>query len=562
MPYIMTSKNLSSHVNVSCCSLCQGYTEYVCLTCEVKICSTCKMKHLIRLDTKEHNINLYKYKNRVSCTRELCEKHPNQAYEMYCKICELPLCVDCKDHKEHNILDIMAVYEEHKKIINIVGKDTLYNLQVLLQMIKYEYKNCDKEAGLLTSEMAKKLRKLKAGLNVISLDGYLSSKGIEKSLLKKIQTQIDKMNKHLSKIKMFDNSPHKFSHKPVQFLRFMKKARFPDMKKIPFLVEHFLLLPTEVDLQDLIKLLNIKTNERGKRYVRNEQMLKLVSEPELQKSSSLKYLASCEHISCVTQDQAWVSEGNQIVLMEITTGKPFHILDDAVCGLWWGMHTVNIDCELLYISNDNTIMKLSYDRKAATKLFGPFLPSCQLRSLFYSSSTGDLLIGMHILNKDTHEEFGKVARYAESGQLTMTIPDDNTKETLFKDPNYVTENNNGDIVVSDYWRGVVVTDHRGKHLFTYIDTPFESRLLPRGICTDVLSNILVCDCYTETIHILNKEGCFLLYIPAQISHDPYGKPCSLSYDLNTHLLWVGSWNNTVSIYRHIHRRFALTGKSI
>nr|XP_022304747.1 uncharacterized protein LOC111111870 [Crassostrea virginica] len=148
-----------------------------------------------------------------------------------------------------------------------------------------------------------------------------------------------------------------------------------------------------------------------------------------------------------------------------------------------------------------------------------------------------------------------VVRFDKDGQLTMTIPDVHTKDTLFEDPNYIAENTNGDVVVSDYWHGVVVTDYEGKHLFTYKDTPFGSRLLPRGICTDTLSNIFVCDCYTETIQILNKEGNFLFYILAQKAHGPCGKPCSLSYDSNTHLLWVGSWNNTLSRYSHMKRPF-------
>uniref|UniRef100_A0A8W8NUN6 Uncharacterized protein n=1 Tax=Magallana gigas TaxID=29159 RepID=A0A8W8NUN6_MAGGI len=38
-----------------------------------------------------------------------------------------------------------------------------------------------------------------------------------------------------------------------------------------------------------------------------------------------------------------------------------------------------------------------------------------------------------------------------------------------------------------------------------------------------------------------------------------GRPWSLSYDVNTHRLWVGSWdNNKVCVYRYITRQDALT----
>ena len=557
MSNIMTSKNLSSYVNVSRCSECYGDTEYYCLTCEKNLCPTCKMKHSIHLDTIEHDIKLYKYKNRVPCTREPCEKHPKQVYEMYCKVCDLPLCVHCEDHKEHNIEDIMAVFEEQKQIIN-VKRDTFYNLQVKRSIINLDFKLFKNEQDALISDIVRKLQKVKDDLDTIPIVPYCTFEKNENLLVKEIQTQIYKMNKHLSKIKLFEKMPH--AHKPVQFLRFMKKARFPDIKRMPVHVQYVLLSPTEVNMQGLINLLKVKKNKRDKSNVKNQHLLKLILEPELQESSFLKHFESCEHISCVTGNQAWISQGSQIALIEITTGKYLHMLNDAVSGFWWGLHTVNADCELFYISSENSVIKLSYDRKSATTFLGNVHPSHQLRSLYCSKSTGDLLIGMHILDENTYEEVGIVVRFDKDGQSTMTIPDVHTKHTLFEDPNYIAENTNGDVVVSDYWNGVVVTDHEGKHLFTYKDTPFGSRLLPRGICTDALSNILVCDCFTETIQILNKEGNFLFYILAQKAHGPCGKPCSLSYDSNTHLLWVGSWNNTLSRYSHLKRPFIPSGK--
>lgn len=549
----MTSKNLNPHVNVSQCSRahCQEHTEYYCLTCERNLCSTCKKKHSINLDTKEHNIKLYKYKNGNPRTREPCKKHPNQVYEKYCKVCDLPFCVDCTEHKEHNSQDVLFIYEEHNEIINNIRSDILYNLQVLLKHIKEDFEICKSQNGLLLS----KIRKVKKT--------YLNAKRIAKYVIfKEIRNRMATINKRLAKIMIFETTHHKFADKPIHFLQSIRKPPFIVMMKTPVFVQHFLVSPTEVDMKDLLDLFKIQISERGIRTLENKHLLKMNSNPELQESFCLKELASCEHISCVTRDKAWVSEKNTILLIDITKGKILHrldSLDDAMCDFWRGFHTVNANCELFYLSRDNDIMKLSYDRKTVTTFLDEFDPSCKLLSICCSPSTGDLLIGMKKINKMTNEETGKVERYDKSGKLTMTLPDDQTQHTLFQDPYYVTENKNGDIVVSDYWRGVFGTDNEGKHLFTYKDTPFGSRLLPRGICTDALSQILVCDCHTETIHVLNKEGHFILFIPAHLTNDAYGNPCSLSYDLNTHLLWVGSRDNTVSRYRHINR-FDLSGK--
>ena len=141
----MTSKNISCHVNLSHCSLCQGDTEYYCLTCDKNLCPACKMNHSLNLDTKEHDIRLYKYKNTIPRTREPCKNHPNQDYEMYCKKCDIPFCVDCEDHEAHNVRDAMTVYKEHKEIINNISGDTLYTFQVLLAIIKLDFITCNKK---------------------------------------------------------------------------------------------------------------------------------------------------------------------------------------------------------------------------------------------------------------------------------------------------------------------------------------------------------------------------------------------------------------------------------
>eukprot|EP00105_Crassostrea_gigas_P046178 XP_019930326.1 PREDICTED: RING finger protein nhl-1 [Crassostrea gigas] len=162
-------------------------------------------------------------------------------------------------------------------------------------------------------------------------------------------------------------------------------------------------------------------------------------------------------------------------------------------------------------------------------------------------------------NDDT--KTGKVTRYNQSGQLTQTIQNDNTGMGLYRQPNYITENNNGDVVVSDsiFPSGaVVVTERGGRHRFSYTGHPSGSELQPWGICTDALSHILVCDGATNTVQMLDKDGQFLSHLLTKSQE--MGVPWSLSYDVNTHRLWVGLWgnNNKVCVYSYIDTQDALT----
>ncbi|XP_078320139.1 uncharacterized protein LOC144621211 [Crassostrea virginica] len=109
---------------------------------------------------------------------------------------------------------------------------------------------------------------------------------------------------------------------------------------------------------------------------------------------------------------------------------------------------------------------------------------------------------------DTNTRTGKVMRYDNTGKYKHSIPhEDSTPHDLYKLPLFITENNNRDVLVSDSLRGVVVgTSGEGVHRFSFTAPPSGLGLLPRGICTDVMSHILVCDVITHTIQMLDRDG--------------------------------------------------------
>ena len=185
-----------------------------------------------------------------------------------------------------------------------------------------------------------------------------------------------------------------------------------------------------------------------------------------------------------------------------------------------------------------------------------------------SPSSVDLLVGMcrRDTDTDTRTFTGKVMRYDNTGKHKQTIPhDDNTPHNLYKNPKYITENNNGDVLVSDY-EAVVVTSGERVHRFSYTG-PYPalgSRLRPRGICTDVMSHILVSDECTRTVQMLDRNGRCLSFLLTDRSPGIYRPwiPLGLSYDVTNHVLCVGSEkNNELYVYSYINRHLVLFGKS-
>lgn len=190
----------------------------------------------------------------------------------------------------------------------------------------------------------------------------------------------------------------------------------------------------------------------------------------------------------------WVSDHRNNLILFDANGNPqpdsyIKVYDDVQD--LTGAHTVNINNSLIYIDTDNNIMRFSNGntytvyQKNANSVW-------RYRCVYSSLLSGNLLIGMS--NKDS--TCSKVTQYKIKsncvGHLVQTIQYDNAGTDLYVGPCYITENNNGDIAVSDLKNGVVVTNSEGRHRFTFNQDPSGIVISPKGICTDPMSHILVC----------------------------------------------------------------------
>lgn len=270
------------------------------------------------------------------------------------------------------------------------------------------------------------------------------------------------------------------------------------------------------------------------------------------------------HISCTGTDYVWFSCTPDSLFLTSTVGSDKHSLLDG-CGdaLYFGRHTVNKDNELIYIDKKYNIIKLSSDFKNKTEFIilkdSTWKPFC----VYSSKITGDLLIGMYKHEKRT----GKVNRYNHTGELIQCIKYNDKIYELYCCPIFITENQNMDVVVSesDVSRpnAVVVTDHSGQYRFSYSGHPPDFEFQPRGICTDELSRILICDKMEERIHIIDKDGQLI----AKLSLSPQDEfvPYSIAYDITTRSLWIGAvdeYDVKLSVIEYEASHPILTGNSV
>ncbi|XP_062599854.1 uncharacterized protein LOC134261427 [Saccostrea cucullata] len=311
-----------------------------------------------------------------------------------------------------------------------------------------------------------------------------------------------------------ENSCGLLMNRPVQFLLVFKKHSLFKFKSFSEKIK-------EVSFSDKISrgdviglLLDIKVPGSKKRQIGNEQLFKLSETAVLRKIFPVKGISRGYHISCLSSNQLCVSDNNSLVFINFKC-EILHQLSDIESGRQ--AHAATKIGDLIYIDKFYNIKKVySTDNTVSTllKTSEPWRPWCLHSSLL----TEDLLLLMRKRNEDVCDYTkAKVTRMTSTGDHIQTIQYQSKGKKLYSRPVCITENSNGDIVVSDYDYGVVVTDKGGQYRFSYTGPPSGSRLLPQGICTDSLSNILVSDRHTFQIHLIDKDGnyCFLLQTSKQ-----------------------------------------------
>lgn len=302
--------------------------------------------------------------------------------------------------------------------------------------------------------------------------------------------------------------------------------------------------------KDVIMFLcGIYITEKGIRKAQNKSLLKLIpSGAELHDVVSLKGDSKSPHISRLTSDKIWFNCGKQNLTLSNLRGDILDQLNYICSGV--AFHTANTEGELFFIDSKNNVRKYSMDQKITTTFIKTTDTASKLLCVYWSLLSRGLLVGMSGEVKGLF----KITWYSQTGQLIKTVQYNNAERKLCAYPRFITEKNNRDIVVSGPY-AVMVTDHGGRHRFSYKGHLSGSKFNPQGICTDVLSHILVSE--KDTVQLIDVDGHFLSYLLLRPPGIFY--PYSLSYDARSHRLWVAA-RNVICVYRYITRQDFLAGK--
>lgn len=259
------------------------------------------------------------------------------------------------------------------------------------------------------------------------------------------------------------------------------------------------------------------------------------SSPELERKVNVPYCVY--HISCLTSTKMWVNSYDG--LFEINeTGKQLKKLETDTTLI--GSHSVSIKGDILFLGPLGISMLTS--RGIIKRVcIRPHFMTC----IHASKTTGDILLGYQNV----------VIKYDRHGKKIKEIILDDKGQPLYGEVNYITDNMNEDILVSDNGKKAVVSvNNLGCYRFDYTGNDSHFQFIPRGICTDALGHVLVCNTSHNdpSVHLLNEDGHYLMHLLTKEKHNLL-TPTALCVDENG-VLYVGD-NNTILVFTYLKKLF-------
>ncbi|XP_078330155.1 uncharacterized protein LOC144624374 [Crassostrea virginica] len=573
-----TSKSLAQ--DVITCDLCDKAAQQFCNSCQVNLCETCVKKHRNEFKTLVHEIVPF-IERKIQLVFSECGEHSGQRCEVNCKKCNQPVCVKCIVSGRHKGHDVEELTETHENKIRKIKSDT----EEIKAYIIPKYQNEDHKIGNTISttkskiedlgKKSKELRKLwhqEVDSIFDKIDSLGLSLGEEKlnalqGYHNKIRNLISEMNKTVKLNEKLINSNNSFEVNKYQS-KLNKYQDFPEHVdlKFPFLY-------SSID----------KGNEFSIEIGDHRVTLKQMSQPS--QSTDVSRLATgigklmgkfrviaiipttynpLWGVACLTEAEAWIYGKNEIITRIDKHGFRKCTVT-TTCQYGPGGISVTRGRELVYSDSKSGTVNIVRHGVSETLIttprgWSPWKLSC--------TRSGDILVHVH----KGKGKNNKIIRY-QGQNIKQEISNYGQRNPILKDGNcslFMSENNNGDVCVSDANAdAVVAVDKAGRVRFRYYGSPArrEESFGPRGIVTDALSQIIVTDFNNDCLHILDQNGQFLRCVELEkyvdlsdggnmrFDDDPgVEKPRELSVD-SEGSLWVGSCSEgVIKVFEYLRNK--------
>ncbi|XP_052698680.1 uncharacterized protein LOC128176415 [Crassostrea angulata] len=503
---MMASREEAQHVVE--CDLCQQPVSFFCRRCGVNLCDPCVLIHLRVKSKNGHDIVDYASKDDDDTCH--CDSHPQNDCSAYCKTCDAPICMLCVSikHKSHEMSELSDKIEE---LLKVIAREN-----DRLQSSKHELQRILEHTTKLLSSIPSvyQLRK-----DEVTARGEEWIKLIEKTV-KKLHQELYGMQKEheavLQKQKEnFDDMNTRVDDLNVKTTKLQKSKNVTELQSFLELIQNQKIL-SEVSQYSFPKFYEYKIDE----YLENKLKEKALSGRTILEVPTVTSVIDTRFPACekyktrlydmvVTDDnKVWMGgEGTELKLFDLQ-GNLHHTVSIITEGMYLCMYNKQV----VYTDRLKAVRMIS-DTNTVVTMFttGDWI----LRGVT-SAASGDLLV---CLRKGDQN---KVVRYSSSGTVLQVIQYDSQCQPLYKSAYYITENVNGDIIVTDWKKNAVIAVD-GLGIFRYSYSGNDSNFFACSVATDSVGHVIVTGGIGKKISMLDRDGRFLRYIiPEGGIKDPRG----------------------------------------
>ncbi|XP_062621768.1 uncharacterized protein LOC134283329 [Saccostrea cucullata] len=335
----------TSAQDVMRCDLCEtAVVQMHCDTCLVNLCKACVGEHILTDESKDHKV--VKFQARKSTPiYPGCTFHYKEQCEMFCKQCDIPVCLSClasEQHLGHELSKVLQVVGEKKDMITKERNelnDTIYpTYQDIASDVQNRISQLEKEYGDLTTaitkhgedghrEIDKLVKKFKAEVDKM-----------KNTQLQTLHKHLDEINKNVSDIKNEINSMETATdtNDLSKLLNVTSKLHtyrnLPD-KVIPFLPKF---IRGKIKSEELSKLFgalssssltsdkhgySIKTTQKSPEAGSSSPVKQLLDEPETVNTIDTRH-RNLWNVVCLIDEEIWTSgTDNTMNLFSISQGS-------------------------------------------------------------------------------------------------------------------------------------------------------------------------------------------------------------------------------------------------
>lgn len=538
--------------------------HYFCKTCPGQLCEPCKVQHLQRKISSSHQIMAFTGTIPESREYGFCRVHPEAKYEICCRLCEVPVCARCLtgSHNGHVLAEIPKVYEqlknsmlqdlkdlddiilpEHDALID-EANDHLVSLEHRIDDMKNEMKD---HAKMLTDMIKKNLH---ARLKQIELSN---------EVYEDLQMQVFSLQERKQQLSNLKSDIESLldSDDMVELMKFRQdNSIFNEMYRIPnsCSCKNPEFLPGKIDAIQLLNQFGACTSpllQRKKGYTvpckhrinpestRKKKLLKSAKKIGAVKMDTKNNILTF----CVGDDKFWaVGDENKISQFDDRGKALVSLKISKNLGQASGLAILRTGNVLFSCFENKKIVQLFPNSaevwvKATTEWHPTGLCVCRNDDILVSQVSQPRDVG-HSTRR------GLVSKYSKSWNLLLKISSDGNHD-LFSQPDYIAENVNQDICVSDALKQrVIVLTYEGKKRFSY--RGMAQKFDPRQLSTDSLGNIVVADNANRCVHLLSKDGMFLSVIVTKLN-EAHG----LGLDGEDRLYELGWMSKRMKIYKYL-----------